>query len=318
MQRSKKIAEYLADELGYGAKKKNILRTVELSKADLVSNVIAEKEFTKLQGFMGSVYAEKQGEDKEVALGIFEHYLPRYQNDILPTTIEGALAGIADKIDTVVGCYSVGLKPTSSKDPYALRRAVQGIVQVALDSKLELNYEKLVEKAYEIFAADKKVLDKNVVKNVVELFKQRLSNVLGEKYSKDLISYEINLENNIVKLNDRLSVLLELSKTENFETLINLLKRVKNIVKDNKDEIKISENLFEKNEEKAIFNLGNELELLENKEFANYIQVLLNNANIINNYFDNVIINADDETIKNNRVSTLKKLEKSIDKMINI
>ena len=318
MQRSKKIAEYLADELGYGVKKKNILRTVELSKADLVSNVIAEKEFTKLQGFMGSVYAEKQGEDREVALGIFEHYLPRYQNDILPTTIEGALAGIADKIDTVVGCYSVGLKPTSSKDPYALRRAVQGIVQVALDSKLELNYEKLVEKAYEIFAADKKVLDKNVVKNVVELFKQRLSNVLGEKYSKDLISYEINLENNIVKLNDRLSVLLELSKTENFETLINLLKRVKNIVKDNKNEIKISENLFEKNEEKAIFNLGNELELLENKEFANYIQVLLNNANVINNYFDNVIINADDETIKNNRVSTLKKLEKSIDKMINI
>ena len=318
MQRSKKIAEYLADELGYGVKKKNILRTVELSKADLVSNVIAEKEFTKLQGFMGSVYAEKQGEDREVALGIFEHYLPRYQNDILPTTIEGALAGIADKIDTVVGCYSVGLKPTSSKDPYALRRAVQGIVQVALDSKLELNYEKLVEKAYEIFAADKKVLDKNVVKNVVELFKQRLSNVLGEKYSKDLISYEINLENNIVKLNDRLSVLLELSKTENFETLINLLKRVKNIVKDNKDEIKISENLFEKNEEKAIFNLGNELELLENKEFANYIQVLLNNANVINNYFDNVIINTDDETIKNNRVSTLKKLEKSIDKMINI
>jgi len=130
---------------------------VDLAKADLVSNVIGEKEFTKLQGFMGSVYAQKQGEDKDVALGIFEHYLPRYQNDILPTTIEGALAGIADKIDTVVGCYSVGLKPTSSKDPYALRRAVQGIIQVALDSKLELNYEKLVEKAYEIFAADKKV-----------------------------------------------------------------------------------------------------------------------------------------------------------------
>ena len=187
-----------------------------------------------------------------------------------------------------------------------------------MDSKLELNYEKLVEKAYEIFAADKKVLDKNVVENVVELFKQRLSNVLGEKYSKDLISYEINLENNIVKLNDRLSVLLELSKTENFETLINLLKRVKNIVKDTKGETEISENLFEKDEEKAIFELGNELEFLENEEFANYIQVLLNNANVINNYFDNVIINASDKKIKNNRIATLKKLENSIDKMINI
>jgi len=150
------------------------------------------------------------------------------------------------------------------------------------------------------------VLDKNVVENVVELFKQRLSNVLGEKYSKDLISYEINLENNIVKLNDRLSVLLELSKTENFETLINLLKRVKNIVKDTKGETEISENLFEKDD------------VLENEEFANYIQVLLNNANVINNYFDNVIINVEDKKIKNNRISTLKKLENSIDKMINI
>ena len=95
------------------------------------------------------------------------------------------------------------------------------------------------------------------------------------------------------------------------------MKRVKNIVKDTKGETEISENLFEKDEEKAIFELGNELEFLENEEFANYIQVLLNNANVINNYFDNVIINVEDKKIKNNRISTLKKLENSIDKMIN-
>ena len=96
------------------------------------------------------------------------------------------------------------------------------------------------------------------------------------------------------------------------------MKRVKNIVKDTKIETEISENLFEKDEEKAIFELGNELEFLENEEFANYIQVLLNNANVINNYFDNVIINVEDKKIKNNRIATLKKLENSIDKMINI
>ena len=137
IRRSKKIAEYLIEKTGKQSDKENVLRTVELAKADLVSNVISEKEFTKLQGFMGSIYAEKQGENKNVALGIFEHYLPRYQGDILPTTIEGALAGIADKMDTVIGCFSVGLKPTSSKDPYALRRAVQGIVYVTLSSVLE-------------------------------------------------------------------------------------------------------------------------------------------------------------------------------------
>lgn len=316
--RSLKISEYLISELGLENEKENILRTVKLSKADLVTNVIGEKEFTKLQGFMGSIYAEKQSENKNVALGIFEHYLPRYQGDKLPSTIEGAISGISDKIDTVVGCFSVGLKPTSSKDPYALRRAVQGIVQVILNSKLQIDYKKLINKTYEIFSEDKKILSENVVNDVIELFKQRINNVLSEKFNKELVSYEINLENNLVKLENKLSVLLELSKTKDFEILINLLKRVKNIVKDiNKEEL-ISIDLFEKEEEKELFNLGTELEKLELEEFSKYIEVLLKNANVINNYFDNIKINTEDEKIKNNRVATLKKLEKSIDKMISI
>ena len=207
IRRSKKIAEYLIEKTGKQSDKENVLRTVELAKADLVSNVISEKEFTKLQGFMGSIYAEKQGENKNVALGIFEHYLPRYQGDILPTTIEGALAGIADKMDTVIGCFSVGLKPTSSKDPYALRRAVQGIVYVTLSSVLEYDYKELIKKSYEIFSDDKKVTEKNVIEDVTEFFKQRIINVLSERYNKDLINYEIDLESNIVQLDERLKVL---------------------------------------------------------------------------------------------------------------
>ena len=316
--RSKKIAEYLISELELENKKEDILRTVELAKADLVSNIISEKEFTKLQGFMGSVYAEKQGENKNVALGVFEHYLPRYQGDRLPVTAEGAIAGIADKMDTVTGCFAVGLKPTSSKDPYALRRAVQGIVQVALNSKLQLDFKNLVEKSYEIFASDRKVMSDNVINDIIELFKQRIANVLSENYSKDLISYEIDLESNLVKLENRLSVLKKLSMTESFETLINLLKRVKNIVKDISYEIPVSEELFEKQEEKALFNLGIELEKLESEEFSKYVEALLENENIINSYFDNVIINAEDQKIKSNRIGTLKKIENSIDKVIKI
>ena len=316
--RSKKIAEYLISELELENKKEDILRTVELAKADLVSNIISEKEFTKLQGFMGSVYAEKQGENKNVALGVFEHYLPRYQGDRLPVTAEGAIAGIADKMDTVTGCFAVGLKPTSSKDPYALRRAVQGIVQVALNSKLQLDFKNLIEKSYEIFTFDRKVMSDNVIDDIVELFKQRIANVLSENYSKDLISYEIDLESNLVKLENRLSVLKKLSMTESFETLINLLKRVKNIVKDISYEIPVSEELFEKQEEKALFNLGIELEKLESEEFSKYVEALLENENIINSYFDNVIINAEDQKIKSNRIGTLKKIENSIDKVIKI
>ena len=319
VKRSEKIAEYLISELNLNDKKENIIRTVDLAKADLVSNVIGEKEFTKLQGFMGSVYAEKQGEDKDVALGIFEHYLPRYQGDELPTTVEGAIAGIADKMDTIIGCFSVGLKPTSSKDPYALRRATQGIIQVVLNSKLSFDYKKLIEKAYEIFSNDKKVLEKDVVKDVTEFFKQRIINVLSEKYKKDLINYEINLESNVVELDKKLSELLKLSQTENFEILINLLKRVKNIVKDEKNEnLNIDSTLFELEEEKTLYNLANQLESIENTEFSNYIETLLNNASAINQFFDNVIINTDNEKLKKNRIALLKKLETSIDKLINI
>ena len=319
VKRSEKIAEYLISELNLNDKKENIIRTVDLAKADLVSNVIGEKEFTKLQGFMGSVYAEKQGEDKDVALGIFEHYLPRYQGDELPTTVEGAIAGIADKMDTIIGCFSVGLKPTSSKDPYALRRATQGIIQVVLNSKLSFDYKKLIEKAYEIFSNDKKVLEKDVVKDVTEFFKQRIINVLSEKYKKDLINYEINLESNVVELDKKLSELLKLSQTENFEILINLLKRVKNIVKDEKTEnLSIDAALFESEEEKALYNFASQLESIENTDFSNYIETLLNNASTINQFFDNVIINTDNEKLKKNRIALLKKLETSIDKLINI
>ena len=319
VKRSEKIAEYLISELNLSDKKENIIRTVDLAKADLVSNVIGEKEFTKLQGFMGSVYAQKQGEDKDVALGIFEHYLPRYQGDELPTTVEGAIAGIADKMDTIIGCFSVGLKPTSSKDPYALRRATQGIIQVVLNSKLSFDYKKLIEKAYEIFASDKKVLKKDVVKDITEFFKQRIINVLSEKYKKDLINYEINLESNVVELDKKLSELLKLSQTENFEILINLLKRVKNIVKDEKNiTTDVSSELFELKEEKVLLDFANKLESIENKEFSSYIEELLNNANTINQFFDNVIINVDDENLRNNRIALLKKLENSIDKMINL
>ena len=158
----------------------------------------------------------------------------------------------------------------------------------------------------------------NVINDIIELFKQRIANVLSENYSKDLISYEIDLESNLVKLENRLSVLKKLSMTESFETLINLLKRVKNIVKDINDEIPVSEELFEKQEEKALFNLGIELEKLESEEFSKYVEALIENENIINSYFDNVIINAEDQKIKSNRIGTLKKIKNSIDKVIKI
>ena len=319
VERSLEIANYIINELELQTKEKSILRTIELAKADLVTNVIGEKEFTKLQGFMGQVYAEKQGEDTNVAKGIFEHYLPRYQGDKLPETLEGAIAGISDKIDTVVGCFAVGLKPTSSKDPYALRRAVQGIIMVALEMKLNINYEELVSKVLSIFANSKKVKESNVEKEIIEFFKQRLVNVLSDKYSKDLISYEINLEKDITKLDYKLSVLAELSKTDEFDRMVNLLKRVKNIIKDEKTlGIDVKENLFEKEEEKKLMDFIKKFEDSKEKSFDNKTRELLQNSVVIDNFFDNVMINSENQEVKHNRLEMLSRLMKLIDSIVSI
>ena len=319
VERSLEIAKYIINELKLQTKEKNILRTIELAKADLVTNVIGEKEFTKLQGFMGQVYAEKQGEDANVAKGIFEHYLPRYQGDKLPETLEGAIAGISDKIDTVVGCFAVGLKPTSSKDPYALRRAVQGIIMVALEMKLNINYEELVSKVLSIFANSKKVKESNVEKEIIEFFKQRLINVLSDKYSKDLISYEINLERNITELDYKLSVLAELSKTGEFDRMVNLLKRVKNIIKDEKiSGIDVKESLFEKEEEKKLMDFIKKFEDSKEKSFDNKTRELLHNSVVIDDFFDNVMINSENQEVKHNRLEMLSRLMKLIDSIVSI
>ena len=310
IERSTKIAKYLIDDLSL-SNEEDILRTIYLAKADLVSNVISEKEFTKLQGFMGSVYAKHEGEKENVSKGIFEHYLPRYQGDMLPETIEGAIASISDKLDTVIGCFAVGLIPTSSKDPYALRRATQGIVLTAINSGLNFDYIKLINKAYEIFSSDKKVLNENTVKNVVDFFKLRLEAQLQTRFSKNLISYQINKESKIINLVSKIEYLEKLSKTDDFEILINLIKRLKNISKNIDKEVNVS--LFNKKEEKNLYEITSKL-----KGNIEDINILLEHKDIINNFFENVIINDSDENIRNNRLALVDKIVNKLDEVIEV
>lgn len=297
IQRAKKIAKYLgADD--------NTMRAIELCKADLVSNVINEKEFTGLQGMMGEIYALNSGENSKVATAIREHYMPRFQTDTLPSSIEGSISAIADKLDTGMGAFCVGLKPTGSKDPYAIRRAIQGMVSIALNEKLDINYEDLSAKAYEIFSSDKKVLSENVLSDFNNFVCQRLENVLQEFYSKELISYIIGIEKNFKNIIEKLDKLKTIENTDDFNGLITILKRMKNIVKDNKC-IDVNENLFTDEYEKAMFNLYIKL---KDKSFSDIVDILTTNSSIINSYFDNVKINVSDEDIRNNRLALLSNI----------
>lgn len=323
MKRSEKIAAYLVDKLGYNSKKEDILRTVRLAKADLVSNMIGEKEFTKLQGFMGADYALKLGENDNVSLGIKEHYYPRFQGDLLPSGIEGIIAGISDRIDTLVGCFGVGLIPTGSKDPFALRRAALGIVNIIIASNISVSLRELVNVSLDALEADG-VLKVERVKtetDVLEFFKQRIINVLSDmKYPKDIILSVVDRNaDDIINCLEKVKVIVEYSRKDDFKKLLQTIKRVGNISKDNKDD-EVNEKLFQNEYEKSLWKKSNELtkvvdKLLIQKDYTEYLDTVLGMANDIDKYFENTIVMDENKEVKYNRINQMTYLTKIFTKM---
>lgn len=323
MKRSEKIAAYLVDKLGYNSKKEDILRTVRLAKADLVSNMIGEKEFTKLQGFMGADYALKLGENDNVSLGIKEHYYPRFQGDLLPSGIEGIIAGISDRIDTLVGCFGVGLIPTGSKDPFALRRAALGIVNIIIASNISVSLRELVNVSLDALEADG-VLKVERVKtetDVLEFFKQRIINVLSDmKYPKDIILSVVDRDaDDIINCLEKVKVIVEYSRKDDFKKLLQTIKRVGNISKDNKD-VEVNEKLFQNEYEKSLWKKSNELtkmvdKLLIQKDYTEYLDTVLGMANDIDKYFENTIVMDENKEVKYNRINQMTYLTKIFTKM---
>ena len=325
VERSKTLAEYLIKELK-SDKLDSVLRTVHLAKADLMSNMIGEKEFTKLQGFMGHQYAMVAGEDKNVALGIEEHYLPRFQGDSLPTTFEGAIAGIVDKVDTLVSCFGIGMKPSGSKDPYALRRATLGIVNVLLNSKISISIKGLIENSLDIYESHGilKTSKVEVFDDIYEFFKQRIINVFTDKgYKKDIVNAVVNVNfDNLVELEHKVQTLEKVSIEPEFNEIINLLKRIENIIKDSKNS-EINKELLKDEAEIALVNFAEEFNLkaqteLSNNNYEKYFKDILSGKTIINNFFESVMVMDKDEMIKNNRIAILKSLDNAFKQVADI
>ena len=326
IERAQKVAEYLVDEIGMNTRKETVLRTLLLAKADLVSNMIGEKEFTKLQGFMGADYALKSGESELVVKGIEEHYYPRYQGDILPKGIEGIVAGICDRLDTLCGCFGVGIIPSGSKDPFALRRAALGIVNIILDSELNISIKSLVEKSLQTLE-ESGVLKRpkaEVVVEIMEFFKQRALNVFTEMgYSKDIVSAVVDKNyDNLVDTLLRIKAVDEFTKMDSFNNLVSLMKRVGNISKGFTGVI-INPNLLKEEVEKDLFKKSQEVskdvELkLAEKDYIGYLNVILSTEDIINRYFETIMVMDKDEEIKNNRLCQLNYIATIFNKMVNL
>ena len=297
--------------------KEKALRAAFLSKADLVTNMVYE--FPELQGVMGEKYALTSGEDPVVARAIFEHYLPRHGEDKLPQSMEGALVSIADKIDTIAGCFAVGIEPTGSQDPYALRRQAAGICSIILDKQLDLNLTVLIEQALDNYEGKLDLNKEKLIQTIYNFFEQRVRNILHEKgHRYDVIESIItagydNLSQTIL----RAQALEKVKGTDTFSKLLTAFTRANNLAKKAESNIIKEEYLVEKVEQDLYAELIRvEKQVKENIETQDYQLALEAVANLeeqINAFFEGVMVMVEDENIKNNRLALLCKVTKLVE-----
>ncbi|GAA3646781.1 glycine--tRNA ligase subunit beta [Asaccharospora irregularis] len=309
--RIEKLSLDILNMLGLSSESDDAKRAAKLSKADLVTGMVFE--FTELQGIMGREYAKVSGENEAVSDAIFEHYLPRFSGDILPKTNIGIALSIADKIDSIVGFFAIGIQPTGSQDPYALRRQALGVLSILMDKKLELDLGEVIDYALNNYSNIE--FDRQEVKaQIMEFFNERIKNLfreLGIRY--DVIDAVISAD--ISDISDMHARAIELNNWLEKDELVEMLtafNRVSTLAqKAPSDEVK--EELLK---EEAEIKLNSEFkdtqtkveDLLKDKKYSEALDAFASLRPVIDNMFDSVMVMDKDESIKNNRLGLLKKI----------
>ncbi|WP_024790119.1 glycine--tRNA ligase subunit beta [Lebetimonas sp. JH292] len=291
VKREEKIGKILAEK--FKTDKEKLNTAVNLAKADLLTEMVYE--FTELQGIMGYYYAKAQGIDEEIATAIKEQYSNSASNKI------SALLNIARNLDTLAGLFSIGKIPKGNKDPFGLRRAANYIIKISLENSIPLDFKEILEKIKPFY----KNLDTD-----------KLLEFIYERFYK---FYNVNPsviravlatgESNILEIDKKIKLMNEIVKSSDFKDLSVTFKRVGNIVKDfDLNTIKVDEKLFEKEEEKKLWN--------EFKKVKNYtdlekkLDFLISLKPLIDNFFDNVMVNVEDEKTRHNRKSMIASIYK--------
>ena len=325
-ERVRELALYLAREMGLeGDVQKPIRRAAELAKADLVTHMVSE--FPNLQGVMGREYALKDGEPREVADAIFEHYLPRFKEDILPRTAAGKALSIADKVDTLVGFFGIGKVPTGSFDPFALRRQAQGVVSVMLEVGKPVSVRALIEYAEMLYG---KRLDPkhgaHAAERVIGFLKDRLITVLNGQCDRfDIIDAVLSsLDDDLVDITRRVRELHELSSSKGFEKARTVVERTHNIIRGDRksagpagaggleERQKPNPKVFQEPLEEQLYEIYRTKEqairrLIDQRDYRQateeYGKVFYD---VIHVFFDKVLVNVKEEKVRRNRIALLE------------
>ena len=312
-QRLRKLSGMLADDLNLNREKVEVAASI--SKSDLCSDLV--NEYPDLQGLMGKYFALSQGFEEDISNALSDHYLPIGNNSSTPKKPISYAVAIADKIDTLVGFFIINEKPTSSKDPFALRRSAIGLLRTIIDNKLNLKLRNIITYSIKLFEQQGVSIINESSENELLLFlKERMKNILRDKNIKsDIIEASVSsyFSDNYLDLYRKNTLMNKYINKEIGKNAISSYKRAYNIIESAQKDLsgKPDAVLFRKDEEKHLFEKLNEIRksFTFHEQEKDYEKLLLSLSEIkifTDQFFDNVIVNDDNSDIKNNRLELLK------------
>ncbi len=316
VQRFTRLAAYLAEKV-FSDKVGDVETAARLCKCDLVTHMVTE--FPSLQGVMGREYARLEGMPEEVCLGIYEHYLPARAEGQLPTSKIGAVVGLADRMDTIVGCFAVGLEPSGTADPFALRRHSLAIIRVIEDMGWDLSLKEFIAKGLSVLHDEIEFDSDRVFAKVSAFFKARYKQLmLRSGYKTDLIEAVISVKfDRINELRSRIDQLKEFtSESSEFQELALTFKRVTNILKKQVKPFEVDPALFRETCESDLWEAYQALkdnvnEYLERMDYYKALDLMVRLRKPVDEFFDGVeILTKENEALKANRVGVLQHLSR--------
>ena len=326
-QRLRKLASIVSDQLNLNKEKIEIAASI--CKADLVSDLVGE--FPELQGIMGKYFAKEQGFEEDISMAISDHYLPISVNSEVPKKLVGSAVALIDKIDILVGFFGINEKPTSSKDPFALRRNAIGLLRIIIESKLSVQLKDLIN--YSIITyeeQDVRFSNKSIAKDVLFFLKERFKNLLKEKRIRNDIIEAVDaahVGNDFLELYKKSAIINKNISKDICKNIIGTYKRASNIIdqelKDKKEGFlgQPESFLFKKGEEKDLYDKINEIRKYfagtrKQESYDETLKVLAEAKPTTDNFFDNVIVNDENLDIKKNRLELLQMFCKTYNNFI--